>query len=129
LALEMIQADFEAGVEFGWVGGDGLYGHGLEFANALNAIDLSFLLDVHCNLNIDACKPQIAVPERTSPRGRKPTQRQTDIAPVQIERYAKQRSHPQHWHTVTLRQGTKGPLRLSMPMARVWRCGPIGSRN
>lgn len=120
LALEMIQADLEAGVEFGWVGGDGLYGHGLEFANSLNAKGLTFLLDAHCNLNIYPCKPKIAVPERTSPRGRKPTQRQTDIPPVQIQRYAKQRRDPQQWHTVTIRQGTKGPLRLSMHVARVW---------
>lgn len=35
LALDMIKADIAAGVEFNWVGGDGLYGHGEELRDAI----------------------------------------------------------------------------------------------
>ncbi|WP_052314970.1 IS701 family transposase [Thiocystis violascens] len=49
LALEMIQSDLAAGVDIGWVGGDGLYGHGLELGVSLDNIGLNFLLDVHCD--------------------------------------------------------------------------------
>jgi SRSO17 transposase len=35
LALDMVTADIAAGVEFGWVGGDGLYGHGWDLSNAI----------------------------------------------------------------------------------------------
>ena len=68
LALEMVEADVEAGVEFGWVGGDGLYGHGAELGNRLNDMGLVFLLDVHCNQQIYPTKPHIGVPESTSKR-------------------------------------------------------------
>jgi SRSO17 transposase len=40
LAREMVQADLEAGVEFDWVGGDGLYDHGLELGQALDELGL-----------------------------------------------------------------------------------------
>ncbi|WP_200375125.1 transposase [Thiocystis violacea] len=52
LALEMITSDLEAGVEFSWVGSDGLYGHGLELGNALDNMGLTFLLDVHGNQKV-----------------------------------------------------------------------------
>jgi SRSO17 transposase len=70
LALDMVKADREAGIAFDWVGGDGLYGHGLEFGNALDVMELTFLLDVHCNQFIYPVKPHLGVPECTSTRRR-----------------------------------------------------------
>jgi SRSO17 transposase len=119
LALEMVEADVEAGVEFGWVGGDGLYGHGVELGNRLNNMGLVFLLDVHCNQQIYPTKPHIGVPESTSKRGAKPTKLRADRDAIRVDLYAQQRSSCE-WHTITVRDGTKGPLRLSMHVARVW---------
>ena len=119
LALEMVQADVEAGIAFGWVGGDGLYGHGLEFGNSLDNMGLTFLLDVHCNQRIYPFKPQLSVPERTSKRGPQPTKLRADCHPVRVDVYAQQL--PSYaWQTLTARDGTKGPLTLSMHAARVW---------
>jgi SRSO17 transposase len=119
LALEMVKADIEAGVEFGWVGGDGLYGHGLELGNSLDNMGLTFLLDVHCNQQIYPFKPQLAVPECTSKRGAKPTKLRADCDPIRVDLYAQQLASYE-WHAVTVRDTTKGPLTLSMHAARVW---------
>ena len=119
LALEMVKADVEAGVEFGWIGGDGLYGHGFELGNSLDNMGLTFLLDVHCNQRIYPKKPHLSVPESTSKRGAKPTKLRADSDPIRVDLYAQQLPSYK-WQTVTVRDGTKGPLMLSMHAARVW---------
>ena len=43
LALDMIKADMAAGVRFGWVGGDGLYGHGYVLSDAIENMGLTFI--------------------------------------------------------------------------------------
>lgn len=119
LALEMVKADMEAGVEFGWVGGDGLYGHGLELGNALDNMGLTFLLDVHCNQLVYPFKPHLSRGENTAERGTPPTKWRADTDPRRVDVYAKQRA-AYEWQTVTVRHGTKGPLILSMHVAPVW---------
>ena len=119
LALEMIEADVEAGVEFDWIGGDGLYGHGLALGNALDNMGLTFLLDVHCNQQVYLSKPQLTVPESTSKRGAKPTKLRADRDPIRVDLYALELTSS-GWETVTVRDGTKGPLRLSIHTTRVW---------
>jgi SRSO17 transposase len=118
LALEMIQSDIAAGVEIGWVGGDGLYGHGSELGFALDNMGLTFLLDVHCNQKIYPIKPMLSVPE-SAERGRKPTKLQADRDPTQVRWYANH-LHPFQWSTIAVRNGTKGPITLSVHTAPVW---------
>jgi SRSO17 transposase len=118
LALEMIQSDLAAGVDIGWVGGDGLYGHGLELGFALDNIGLNFLLDVHCDQMIDPLKPILSVPESAG-RGRKPTKLQADRDPTQVRWYA-DHLYPFQWRTIAVRNGAKGPITLSVHTAPVW---------
>jgi len=47
LALEMLKADVETNIKFGWVGGDGLYGHGYALSNSVDDLGLTFLFDIH----------------------------------------------------------------------------------
>jgi SRSO17 transposase len=119
LALEMIKADVAAGVEFGWIGGDGLYGHGHELGNALDNMGLTFLLDVHCNQQVYPTKPCLSIPESPSKRGAKPTKLRADSDPMRVDQYAQQLA-AYRWRTITVRHGTKGPLTLSIHVARVW---------
>ena len=119
LALEMIKADVEAGLEFGWVGGDGLYGHGFELGNALNDMGLTFLLDIHSNQKIYPFEPKLSLPKATSKRGRTPTKRQADIESIRVDDYVREYADYE-WPTVTIRSGTKGPLTLSIHLKRVW---------
>jgi SRSO17 transposase len=79
----------------------------------------TFLFDVHSNQSIFTTKPIITIPERTLGRGRKPTRPQADIDPVEVKEYA-QHLEPYNWRTITVRDGTKGPLTLSVHTRRVW---------
>ena len=118
LALEMVKANQEAGVAFDWVGGDGLYGHGFELSNALDNMGLTFLLDVHCSQRVYPLKPNLRL-ESTAPPGTKATEPPTDTDPLRVDGYANEWA-AYEWPTVTVREGTKGPLILSMHVAPVW---------
>ncbi|MDM8541634.1 hypothetical protein QUF90_11160 [Desulfococcaceae bacterium HSG9] len=63
-ALEMLKADIEAGVLFGRVGGDSLYGHGYELSYAVEDMGLTFLFDVHNDQSIFEREPTIFIPEK-----------------------------------------------------------------
>jgi SRSO17 transposase len=119
LALDMIKADIAAGVEFNWIGGDGLYGHGAELRDAIENMGLTFVLDVHCDQMIYATEPTISIPEKTSGPGRRPTKPHADMDPIKVKWYA---SHliPAEWQIVTIRDAVKGPLTLSIHAQRVW---------
>jgi SRSO17 transposase len=119
LALDMLRSDVAAGLEFGWVGGDGLYGHGSELSDAIENMGLEFVLDVHCNQRIYTTEPKISQPERTSARGRPPTKLQADIDSETAESYAAH-LYSFQWRKVTVRDTAKGPLTLSVHTAKVW---------
>lgn len=119
LALDMIKADMAAGVRFGWVGGDGLYGHGHELSNAIENMGLTFLFDVHNSQMIYTVSPRIVVPEKQPGPGRAPTKPQTDIDPITVKQYFSRLNHFE-WKDITVRNAVKGPLTLSIHTSKVW---------
>lgn len=119
LALEMLKADMAAGVRFGWVGGDGLYGHGDELSYAIDALGLTFLFDVHSDQAVYWEEPEIFVPEKRPGRGRMPTRPRTDAQPTTVNAY-QEGLREEDWQEVTVRDPTKGGLTLSMHVRRVW---------
>ncbi len=48
----MIKEDIAQGLQFGWVGGDALYGHGYELSQEIEALGKDFVFDVHEDLRI-----------------------------------------------------------------------------
>jgi SRSO17 transposase len=119
LALDMLKADMVAGVRFGWVGGDGLYGHGYELSNAVDDLGLTFLFDVHSDQPVYLEEPAISVPEKKPGRGRTPTRPKTDAHPITVKAY-QEGVCERDWQEVAVRDTTKGVLTLSMPVRRVW---------
>jgi SRSO17 transposase len=119
LGLEMLKADMAAGVQFGWVGGDGLYGHGYELSYAVDDLGLTFLFDVHCDQSVYLEAPVIHVPEKSPGRGRPPTRPKTDAQPITVKAYQALLGE-RDWQEVEVRDTTKGVLRLSMHVRRVW---------
>ena len=119
LALDMLKADMAAGVRFGWVGGDGLYGHGYELSDAIENMGLTFLFDVHNSQMIYTSSPKIIVPERKAGPGRTPTQPQPDIEPISVKKYSIN-LNTFDWRSITVRNAVKGPLTLSIHTRRVW---------
>lgn len=119
LALDMLKADMANGVRFGWVGGDGFYGHGYELSYAVDDLGLTFLFDVHCDQPIYLDEPAIVVPEKKPGRGRSPTRPKTDAKPMTVKAYQEGLSE-EDWQEVAVRDTTKGALTLRMHVKRVW---------
>jgi SRSO17 transposase len=119
LGLEMLKADMATGVRFGWVGGDGLYGHGYEFSYAVDDLGLTFLFDVHSDQSVYLEEPAIFVPEKKPGRGRTPTLPKTDAQPITVNTYQEGLCEGD-WQEVAVRDTTKGVLTLSMHVRRVW---------
>ena len=86
-ALEMLKADIEAGVRFGWVGGDGLYGHGYELSYAVDDMELTFLFDVHNDQSIFELEPTICIPKKKPGPGRTPTRPRTEAIATTVKEY------------------------------------------
>lgn len=89
LALELVKQAVDAGVEFDFVGGDGLYGHNAELTRALDDLPVFYVLDVHKDETVFLSEPTFSVPQRKGIKGRTPTNRQPDVAPVQLQHYIK----------------------------------------
>lgn len=119
LALDMIRTHIAAGLPLGWVGGDAFYGHAFEFCQALDDMELTFVLDVHRSQTVYLDQPTLSIPKPTSKRGKPPTRLQTNQEPIRVDVYAKEYA-AYEWPTVTVRHGTKGPLKLSIYSRRVW---------
>jgi len=118
-ALAMIDEDRAAGIQWDWIGGDGLYGHSYELAKGLDERELFSGLDVHKDALIDTEKPEIAVPARTHARGRTPMKLQADRSPIRLDRYCQSLSN-EEWELVKLRKSTKGWVRRKVHVATVW---------
>ena len=119
LALEMLQADVDAGVRFGWVGGDGLYGHGYELNYAIEDMGLTFVLDVHNNQSIYEQEPQIFIPNKKPGPGRVPTLPRTEGKSILVRDYDKNLNE-NDWEEIEVRDTAKGKLKLSVHTAQVW---------
>jgi len=89
LALKLIKEAIEAGVEFDFIGGDGLYGHNAELTRSLDELAQFYVLDVHKDELVFLSEPTFSVPARKSSRGRPPTALKPDIQPIQLQDYIK----------------------------------------
>ena len=110
LALEMVREDRQRGLQFDWVGGDGLYGHDSKFRYGLADDGERYLLDVHADESVYLTPPHPYIPERNGNRGRHPTRYQvdeTDETPVEV-RHIAERSPESEWKQFSYRVGAKG---------------------
>ena len=120
LALEMIREHLDQGVQFGYVNGDGLYGHGFEFSKGLQALGVKYVLDIHCDQSVYTQQLVIFVPVAEEGKmGRKPTLPKSNILPTTVERYAKSLGKNQ-FKEVRIRPTTKGWLTALIHVATVW---------
>jgi len=120
LALAMIAHARQQGVGLAWVGFDGFYGSDPAFLRALDAAGEVFVGDVHQDQRIYLDDPQPIVPPAQTARGRPPTVPQAQTPAVRVDHWVQQQPATA-WQPVTLREGTKGPLRVEILHQRVWR--------
>ena len=119
LALAMITHARQQGIGFAWVGFDGFYGSDPAFLRALDAHGEVFVGDVHKDQRIYLEDPQPIIPPAKAPRGRPPTALQAQAPALRVDRWVQQQPATA-WQPVTLRDGTKGSLRVDILHQRVW---------
>jgi SRSO17 transposase len=119
LALSMIDEDVANGIQFDWIGGDGLYGHSFEFTKGLDERNLFYVLDVHKDELIYPEEPEIAVPPRTHSRGPAPTKLRANAEPLRLDQYYESVGDD-GWDEVKVRKTSKGWLRLKVHLATIW---------
>ena len=117
LALEMVRAARARGMRFGWVGVDG--GKAPAFLRALAAMGEVFVADVHGDQRVWIEPPRLHVPPPQSTRGRSPSKRQAAVDSITVEKLVAGFG-TDDWTRCTLRESTRGPLRVDSAHRRVW---------
>jgi SRSO17 transposase len=119
LALEMIDQDVRAGVQFDWIGGDGLYGHNAQLTKGLDERDLFYVLDVHKDELVFTQGPHIFKPGKTKGRGRPAKNLKAVGEPIRLDKY-KEGLNGKDWKKVKVRKTAKGWKKVFVHKADVW---------
>ena len=120
LALEMVRYNRQLGVQFDWIGVDGLYGNDPAFLRCLDDDGEVFLADVHKAQHVYLEDPELHVPP--TPVGKNGRPRSKLVAkskPVRVDSWMKAQPE-KSWKKKTLRGGTKGNMRIDLLHRRVW---------
>ena len=118
-ALEMVKHQRELGVRFAWVGADGGYGKEPAFLRGLEEINETFVVDVHKDQLIYLEDPDPIIPPKKNPKGRRRTKLHAQTEAIRVDQWAAQQPEAD-WQRYTLRDSTKGELRVQILHRRVW---------
>src|SRR3954463_1682938 len=120
LALEMVRAARTRGMRFGWVGVDGGYGKGPAFLRALDDMGETFVADVHCDQRVWSEPPGLHVPApKAKGQRRLPSKQQAAVDGIAVDKLVAGFG-ADDWTRCTLRESTRGPLRVDIAHRRVW---------
>jgi SRSO17 transposase len=119
LALELVRHARANGIRFRWVGADGGYGKDPAFLRQLDDEEERFLVDVHKDQRVYLDDPCPRRAERKGNKGPHPTRLITDQEPIRVDVWADQQP-PSDWQLVTVRDTTRGWLRVKVLQRRVW---------
>jgi len=119
LALQMVISARARGVRFNWVGCDSLYGEDPSFLRALDQMHEIFMVDVHKDQHVYLQDPAPIVPRAHSKAGRKPSRLKAQTEPMQVAQWVQQQP-AEAWKTLTIRDTTKGKLRVNILHQRLW---------
>ena len=102
IAAEMVKRARAAGVCFGFIGADGLYGNATWLLFVWDAAGEVFATEVHIDQQFYFANPRLA------------------LVPAWQAREWAARLKPSAWRTVVLRDGEKGEVRAEFASTRVW---------
>jgi SRSO17 transposase len=119
LALEMVRAARARGMRFCWVGVDGGDGKEPAFLRALDDLGETFVADVHGTQRVWREPPGLHVPAPKSTRGRSPSKQHAAMDGITVETLVAGFG-ADDWTRCTLRESTRGPLRVDIAHRRVW---------
>jgi len=118
-ALAMVAQARSLGVRFAWVGLDGGYGKEPWLLRALDAAGETFVADVHKSQLIYLADPRPRVPESPVRPGRRPHRLQAQTPDIRLDHWLAQQPATA-WQPVTVRDSTRGKLRIEALHQRVW---------
>ena len=120
LAMELTRQAITHGAQFSWLLADAGYGHDLQFCQRLeDELALKFIVGVHKTQQVYLRDPEPAIPQAQSQRGPHPTRYRTQLRATTVQRWAKAQKRTA-WKRITLRDATKGELRVEALWRRVW---------
>lgn len=105
LASDMVLCAGRQGTGFGWVGGDGLYGHDSELRYGPDDAGEFCLPDIHCDQNVYLRDPDPYIPEKKPGKGRPPCRYQSDFEGITAESLIRGLSGSE-WEEYCFRTGT-----------------------
>ncbi len=111
LALDLIERALSNGVEFAWVGFDGFYGSNGQLLRMIDGAGVTFMGDVHRDQRLWTTDPTA----------------NESAESIRVDVWVEAQK-PSAWQTITIRQGTKGPMRFEVLHAQVWLYQP-GDRH
>ncbi len=118
-ALDLVRTARARGVRFQWVGVDAGYGKEPAFLRALDDAAEGFVTDVPRTQSVWTQRPEIGLPTRRPGQGRPATKRQASSHADTAEQVA-QSFRAEDWQRLTLRDSTRGPLRVDIACRRIW---------
>ena len=119
LALEMVEAAQANGLSFGWVAMDAFYGQVPECVRDIDRSGLNFVADVHRDQMVYTEDPRPYLPRRKNRQGRKPTRLRARTEGIRVDELFKEEPRAS-WHTIRVREGTKGTVFARARRRRVW---------
>ena len=117
-ALAIVAQARAQGIRFHWVGLDAGYGKEPAFLRALDAAGEIFVADVHKSQMIYVADPEPRVPEPNE-RGRPSQRLQAQTPGIRVDAWLAQQP-AEAWQRLTLRDSTRGELRVEALSRRVW---------
>lgn len=109
LALDIVSHQKQLVTRFDFVGANGLYGNSYQFQCELQRMDLLFVLEIHSDQYVYPQPPVIAIPDRTSITGRKPSRYKATGEAVEVRQLGTNIAD-KDWQKIGLRQTGKGDL-------------------
>jgi len=119
LGLEIVRHSRENKLRFGWVGADAGYGKGPGFCFALDEMGETFVVDLHSDFHVYLQDPRPYLPDKTNKPGRPFQKYQTDNESIEVRDFVNSLS-VQRWKTMTLRDTTRGVLRVRICRLQVY---------
>jgi len=119
LGLEIVRHSRENKLRFGWVGADAGYGKGPRFCFALDEMGETFVVDLHSDFHVYLQDPKPYLPGKTNKPGRPFQKYQTDNESIEVRDIVNSLS-VQRWKTMTLRDTTRGVLRVRICRLQVY---------
>jgi SRSO17 transposase len=129
LSLEIVKEARKRGLQFEWVGGDEVYGNNRKLTDALEDLGETFLMDVSSNTHVYETDPRLPTgmePLAKAGRARKTKPGHGEPRSRTAEALTKERFASES-RTVSLRETTKGLMRVRIWVTEVWQWDGTGA--